>query len=327
MGIGIKILGTGTYFPKKILNNKDLEKIVDTSDEWIISRTGIKERRISSKSELTSDLAYEASKKAIKSAKLTNEQIDLIIVTTITPDMPFPATACLLQRKLGIKSIPAFDISASCSGFIYGLATAKAFIESGLYKTVLLVSSEELSKITDWDDRSTCILFGDGAGAMVLTASYKTNDCLSIFLGSDGIYSELLFLPGGGTAFPTSKNTVSQNLHKIKMQGNKIFKHAISKMVFAAKKALMLASKKKDDIRFFIPHQANIRIIESVAKKIGVSINNFFINITKTGNTSSASVITALDEAIKNGTVKNGDLVELIAFGSGLTWGAAVLRI
>ncbi|MDR1122572.1 MAG: ketoacyl-ACP synthase III [Endomicrobium sp.] len=325
--MGVKILGTGSYFPKKVLTNVDLEKIVDTSDEWIRTRTGIKERRICKENEITSDLAYLASLEALKSSNISQEQIDLIIVATITPDMFFPSTACFLQKKLGLNFAPAFDLSAACSGFIYGIATARAFIESGLYKTVLLVGAETLSKITDWTDRNTCVLFGDGGGAMLLSASEKNDNILSTYLGADGAYSDLLFIHGGGSAMPATIETVNQKLHTMKMRGRDVFKAAVPKMALAAQKALELSGKKMDDINLFIPHQANMRIIEAVAKKLDISMDRVFVNIHKTGNISSATTITALDEAIKIGRVKSGDLVEVVAFGGGFTWGASVIRI
>ncbi|MDR2399424.1 MAG: ketoacyl-ACP synthase III [Endomicrobium sp.] len=325
--IGVKILSTGSYFPKKVLTNADLEKMVDTSDEWISTRTGIKERRIVEKNETTLDLAYMVSLEALKSSNISPDKIDLIIVATITPDMFFPSTACFLQKKLGLNSIPAFDLSAACSGFIYGIATARAFIESGLYRTVLLVGSETLSKITDWTDRNTCVLFGDGAGAMILSASQEDDNILSIYLGADGAYSDLLFLPGGGSVNPATAETVNQNLHTMRMQGKDVFKAAVPKMALSAKKALELSGKKLEDISLFIPHQANMRIIEAVAKKLDISMDKVFVNIHKTGNISSATTITALDEAIKTGRVKRGDLVEMVAFGGGFTWGASVVRI
>ncbi|MDR3281683.1 MAG: ketoacyl-ACP synthase III [Endomicrobium sp.] len=325
--IGVKILGTGSYLPEKILTNSDLEKIVDTSDEWISARTGIRERRISKSNEPTSELAYKASIKALEVANISPKQLDLIIIATITPDMFFPSTACFLQRKLGIVSIPAFDLSAACSGFVYGISVSKAFIESGLYKTILLVGADELSKITDWKDKNTCVLFGDGAGAIVFSNSQKDDDILSVFLGADGLYSDLLFLPAGGSVYPATESTVSENLHTIKMQGREVFKAAVPKMALAAEKALELSGKSINDIKIFIPHQANIRIIEAVAKKIGISMDRVFVNIHKTGNISSATTITALDEAIKAGKVCKGDIVELITFGGGFTWGAAIIRI
>ncbi|MDR1511492.1 MAG: ketoacyl-ACP synthase III [Endomicrobium sp.] len=325
--IGVKILGTGSYFPEKVLTNLDLEKIVDTSDEWISARTGIKERRVSEKNEPTSELAFRASVEAFKFANILPKQVDMIIVATITPDMFFPSTACFLQRKLNIPSVPAFDLSASCSGFIYGISVAKAFIESGLYKKILLVGADELTKITDWTDRNTCVLFGDGAGAMVLSASHENDDILSVFLGADGSYSNLLFLPAGGTFNPATVDTVNERLHTVKMYGKEVFRVAVPKMVFAAEKALEFSGKKLEDVKLFIPHQANMRIIMAVAKKIGISIDKVFVNIHKTGNVSSATTITALDEAIKSGRLKSGDIVELVAFGGGFTWGASVIRI
>ncbi|OEG69460.1 3-oxoacyl-ACP synthase [Candidatus Endomicrobiellum trichonymphae] len=324
--IGTEILGTGSYFPKKILTNADLEEMVDTSDEWIRTRTGIKERRVSEKNEPTSELAYKASIEALKDAGILPEQIDLIIIATMTPDMLVPSTACFLHKKMGLtNSVPSFDLSAACSGFIYGISVAKAFIESGLYKKILLVGAEELTKFTDWTDRNTCILFGDGAGAMVLSASEESDNVLSVFLGADGSYSDLLFLPACGTA--CCETADSANGHTIKMQGREVFKSAVPKMALAAEKALSFSGKELKDIKLFIPHQANMRIIEAVAKKMGVSMDRVFVNVHKTGNISAATTITALDEAIKTGRLQKGDLVELMAFGSGFTWGAAVIRI
>ncbi|MDR2191660.1 MAG: ketoacyl-ACP synthase III [Endomicrobium sp.] len=325
--IGTKVLGTGSYFPKKVLSNADLEKIVETTDEWILTRTGIKERRVSEADEPTSQLAYFAALEALKSANISPQDIDLILVATITPDMQCPSTACLLQNKLGLKGIPAFDLSAACSGFIYAVSMAKAYIESGMYKTVLIVGAEELTKFTDWTDRSTCVLFGDGAGAMVLTASDESQSLLSVYLGADGSFSDLLFVPAGGTKNPATLDTVNQKLHSIKMLGKEVFKAAVPKMVYAAQKALELASKKLEDIKLFIPHQANMRILEAVAKKLNISMESVFVNLHKTGNISSATTITALDEAIKTGKLVKGDLVELVAFGAGFTWGAAVIQV
>lgn len=325
--VGVKILGTGSYFPNNVLTNMDLEKMVETSDEWITTRTGIKERKIAAAGEYTSDLAYKASLEAIKAAGIKPKEIDLVLVATITPDMIFPSTACFLQKKLSLNSVPAFDFSAACSGFVYGVATAKAFIESGLYKNVLLVGAEELSKFTDWTDRNTCVLFGDGAGAMILSASQDDDDVLSVFLGSDGSYAGLLLVPGGGSINPATIETVKERLHTIKMQGKEVFKIAISKMVSAAQKALEISGKTIEDIKLFVPHQANMRIIEAVAKKLAISMDKVFVNIYKTGNISSATTITALDEAIKTGKLNKGDLVELVAFGGGFTWGATVLRV
>ncbi|MDR0820028.1 MAG: ketoacyl-ACP synthase III [Endomicrobium sp.] len=324
--IGTEILGTGSYFPKKVLTNADLEKMIDTSDEWIRTRTGIRERRVSEKNEPTSELAYKASIKALEDAGILPEQVDLIIVATMTPDMLVPSTACFLHKKMGLtNSVPSFDLSAACSGFVYGISVAKAFIESGLYKTVLLVGAEELTKFTDWTDRNTCILFGDGAGAMILSASEENDNILSVFLGADGSYSDLLFLPACGTA--CYETTDGVNGHTIKMQGKEVFKSAVPKMALAAEKALSLSGKELKDVKLFIPHQANMRIIEATAKKIGISMGRVFVNVHKTGNISAATTITALDEAIKTGRLQKGDLAELMTFGSGFTWGAAVIRI
>ncbi len=325
--IGVKISGTGSYFPKKVLTNADLEKMVETSDEWITTRTGIKERRIAAKNEATSDLSLEASKEALKAAGMKADELDCILVSTVSGDMSFPSTACFLLDKLGIKDIPAFDLSAACSGFIYGVSIAKAYIESGLYKNILLVGAETLSRFTNWEDRNTCVLFGDGAGAMILSASETNDDVLSVFLGADGSYADLLDMPGGGSRNPSTLETVQEKLNTIHMKGKEVFKVAVTKMALAAEKALEIAGKKPEDINIFIPHQANIRIIEAVAKKLDVSMDKVFVNIHKTGNISAATTITALDEAIKTKKLKKGDLVELIAFGGGFTWGATILRI
>jgi 3-oxoacyl-[acyl-carrier-protein] synthase-3 len=327
---GVKILGTGSYFPKKILTNADLEKMVDTNDEWITTRTGMKERHIAADNEASSDLALGASLAALKTANIKPEEIDLILVSTITPDMLFPSTACFLQTKLGLKDIPAFDLLAACSGFIYGLATAKAYIKMGLCKTVLLTGAEILTRITDWTDRNTCILFGDGAGAMILRASDspEDDDILSVSLGADGSYSKLLYQYGGGSVCPASAESVAAKRHTITMAGKEVFRNAVPKMVKAAEDAILKSGKKVSDIKIFIPHQANMRIIEAVAKKLGISMEDrVFVNIHKTGNISSATTITALDEAIRTGKLKKGDLAVLVAFGGGFTWGASVIRV
>ena len=325
--IGVKILSTGSYVPEKVLTNFDLEKMVETSDEWISTRTGIKERRILAKDQTTSDLAYNAAVKAIEKAKISIDDIDLIIVATISPDAPMPSTACYLQKKLKAFNAVAFDISAACSGFIYGVTLAKAFITSGLYKRVMVVGVEALSRITDWTDRNTCVLFGDGAGAMIFEASETENDIISTYLGTDGTHTDILNVPAGGATCPTTKETVEQRLNFVKMLGKEVFKVAVSKMALAATKAQELAGLTNDDINLYIPHQANLRIIDAVAKKAGVSNEKVYINVHKYGNMSAATTIVALDEAIQEGRIKNGDLVELVAFGAGLTWGACILKI
>ncbi|MEA5000491.1 MAG: beta-ketoacyl-ACP synthase III [Endomicrobiaceae bacterium] len=325
--IGVKILGTGSYVPEKVLTNFDLEKMVETSDEWITTRTGIRERRIISEGQTSSDLAYNASLKAIENAKISVNDIDLILVATVTPDMPLPATACFLQQKLQAFNSAAFDISAACTGFIYGVATAKAFIESGIYETVLVVGVEALSRVTDWTDRNTCVLFGDGAGAMVFQASETDNDILSVYLGADGNHTSLLDIPAGGTANPASHETVDQKLHTIKMAGKDVFKVAVTKMAESAEKAMKIAGKTDKDIELYIPHQANLRIIDAVVKKSGINKDKVYINVHKYGNMSAATTIVALDEARQEGRISKGGLVELVAFGGGLTWGGCILRI
>lgn len=324
---GIKILSVGSYVPEKILTNFDLEKMVETSDEWISTRTGIKERRIADKNESTSDLAYKASLKAIENAKISVDDIDLIILATVSPDAPMPATACYLQKKLKAFNAVAFDISAACSGFIYGVSIAKAFISSGMYKRVLLVGVETLSRITDWTDRNTCVLFGDGAGAMIFEASQQENNVISTYLGTDGSHTDILNIPAGGSTMPTSVQTVEQRLNFVKMVGKEVFKVAVSKMALAVNKAQELAGLTDKDINLYIPHQANLRIIEAVAKKANVTKEKVYINVHKYGNMSAATTIVALDEAFREGKIKKGDLVELVAFGAGLTWGACILKI
>ena len=325
--IGIKILSTGSYVPTKVLTNFDLEKMVETSDEWISTRTGIKERRIADKSESTSDLAYNAAVRAIENAKISVDDIDLILLATISPDAPMPATACYLQKKLKAFNAVAFDISAACSGFIYGVAIAKAFISSGMYKRILLVGVEELSRVTDWTDRNTCVLFGDGAGAMIFEASQQENNVISTYLGTDGSHTDILNIPAGGSTMPTSVQTVEQRLNFVKMVGKEVFKVAVSKMALAVNKAQELAGLTDKDINLYIPHQANLRIIEAVAKKANVTKEKVYINVHKYGNMSAATTIVALDEAFREGKIKKGDLVELVAFGAGLTWGACILKI
>ncbi len=323
--IRVGVAGAGFYLPKKVLTNKDLEKMVDTSDEWITTRTGIKERRIADKDTATSDMAKEASAKAIKDAGLTPEDIELIIVATITPDMPLPSTACLLQGKLGAKKAAAFDVVAACSGFIYAIATADAYIKSGLYKNALVVGAEKMSSVTDWTDRNTCVLFGDGAGAVVLKP-VDTGGILSICLGADGSQADLLKIPAGGSKEPSSKETVDKRLHYIKMSGGELFKHAVKIMADAGKAAASALNFESEDIDWVIPHQANMRILNAVAKRMNLDLNKIHFNIKKYGNMSSASTAVAFAEAVKEGKIKKGDVVVLDAFGAGLTWGAIVIE-
>ncbi len=321
----IGIIGVGEYLPEKRLTNADLEKTIDTSDEWITTRTGIKERRLAAKAEAVSDLGYKAALEAIKSAKLKPQDIELIITATITPDMSFPSTACFIQSNLGAKQAVAFDISAACSGFIYGLVLAQQFLARGVYKNALVIGAEKLSAVTDWNDRNTCVLFGDGAGAAVL-APVSSGGILSSYLGSDGSYTDLLMLPGGGSRNPASSHTIEKRMHYMKMQGNELFKLAVNLMSHAAEVAIERAGLKPQDISLLVPHQANTRIIMAVAKKLHFPADKIFINIQKYGNMSSASAATALCEAVKEGRVKKGDIILLDAFGAGLTWGACVIK-
>ena len=322
----VGIVGLGAYLPKKILTNADLEKMVDTTNDWIFTRTGIKERRIASDSEATSDMAVEAARRALHDANLKPHDIGLIIVATITPDMFFPSTACMVQNKLGINHAPAFDISVACSGFIYGLAIANQFIGTGTYKHVLVIAAEKLSSITDWTDRSTCVLLGDGAGAAILGPA-KRGRILSSYLGADGSKGDLLKMPAGGSRMPASQKTIEDKLHFLKMEGSELFRHAVKIMADAALKATEPLGLKGEDIDLIIPHQANIRILNAVAKRMGIDPEKkLYLNIEKYGNMSSASTAVALVEAVQEGRIRKNDMVLLDAFGAGLTWGAIVLK-
>ncbi len=321
----VGIIGLGAYLPEKVLTNKDLEKMVDTTDEWIITRTGIRERRIARPDEATSDMAVVAATRALEDAKLTPKDIDLIIVATITPDMFFPSTACLVQSKLGARHVPAFDISVACSGFIYGLAIANQFIRSGAYRHALVIGAEKLSSVTDWSDRATCVLFGDGAGAAVL-GPVAEGGIVSVYLGADGSKGDLLNLPAGGSRMPASKKTIEDKLHFIKMEGSELFKHAVRIMADAAREATRPLNLKAEDIDLVIPHQANIRILMAVAKRMGLSADKVYLNIDRYGNMSAASSAVALADAVKEGRIKKGNKILLDAFGGGLTWGAIVIE-
>ncbi len=321
----VGIIGVGEYLPKKILTNADLEKMVDTSDDWITTRTGIKQRRIAAKNEAASDLAIQAAKEALKDAGLKPQDLDLIIVATITPDMPFPATACFVQSGLGAKSAVCFDVSAACSGFVYAIAVAQQFIARGVYKNALVVGAEVLSSITDWQDRNTCVLFGDGAAAVVL-GEVHSGGILSVHLGGDGAKTNLLMQPAGGSRSPTSHATVDRRLHYLKMEGNEIFKLAVKIMTESAQRALKKAGLECRDIDLVIPHQANVRIIMAMARRLGLPAGKIYLNIEKYGNMSSASTATALCEAVKEARIKKGDIVLLVTFGAGLVWGACVIK-
>jgi len=320
------ITGVGSYVPEKVLTNADLEKMVDTTDEWITTRTGIKERRISAKEEFTSDMAAKAAQRAMKMAGVTAAQIDLIIIATITPDMPFPATACFVQQKIGAKRAAAFDLEAACSGFIYGLEIGQQFIMSRTHDTVLVIGAEKLSAITDWKDRNTCVLFGDGAGAAVLQNRENSHGLLTAVMGADGSKANLLFMPGGGSRCPATKDSVDARQHFLHMSGKETFKNAVQAMCSAAQEVLRRCEVDITRIKCVIPHQANRRIIDAVGERLGATPEQMFINVDRYGNTSAASVAIALDEAVASGKIQRGDLVLLVVFGAGLTWGAAVIE-
>ena len=321
-----KIVSTGSYLPEKVLTNFDLERMVETSDQWITERTGIKERRIANENQAASDLAHEASKIALDRASLKAEDIDLIITATVTGDMPFPSTACILQDKLGAKKAAAFDINAACSGFLYGLYVADSFIRSGMHKKILVVGTEVLSKITDWEDRTTCILFGDGAGAVIVEPTIEDRGILSMSVNSDGSMWDLLHLPAGGSKIPASRESVDNKLHFIKMRGNETFKFAVRALEDLVIRILEENKLDPSQISLLIPHQANLRIIQATADRLGIPMEKVLINIDKYGNTSAASIPIALDEALTTGRVKEGDYILLEAFGGGLTWASALLK-
>ncbi len=320
------ISSVGAYLPSKILTNADLEKMVDTTDEWITSRTGIKERRIAAPDEATSDLASKAALDAMRKAGITADQIDLIIVATVTPDMPFPSTACLVQQKIGATRAAAFDVEAACSGFIYGLEIGQQFIMSRTYDTVLVIGAEKLSSVVDWQDRNTCVLFGDGAGAAILQNRPNSHGLLTACLGADGNKGSVLCVPAGGTRPPASNDTIANRLHYIRMDGKETFKNAVQAMLTAGRAALQRCELDISQITCVIPHQANRRIVDAVGERLGVKAEQLFVNLQKYGNTSAASVAIALNEAVETGRIRRGDLILLVVFGAGFTWGAAVIE-
>jgi 3-oxoacyl-[acyl-carrier-protein] synthase-3 len=322
----VGILGIGSYVPEKIFTNKDIEKMMDTSDEWIVERTGIRERRIAAEGQATSDLATNAAQRALEDARISADELDLIIVATVTPDMAFPAVACLVQNNIKATKAAAFDITAVCSGFVYGLSIGSQFIKTGVYRKVLVIGAETLSKITDWTDRNTGMIFGDGAGAVVLSETLPEYGILGINLGADGAGGDLLKIPAGGSRQPTSAETVAGRQHYIYMNGNEVYKFAIKVMGESANKALENANLTAADITYLVPHQANIRIIQAAAKRLGLPMEKVIVNVDKYGNTSAASIPLALDEAVKSGRIKNGDVLVLVGFGGGLTWAASVIK-
>lgn len=322
----IKISGTGFYTPDKVLTNADLEKMVDTSDEWITSRTGIKERKIASPEQTTSDLGVKAGRRALEDAELDVKDIDLILVGTSTPDTIFPSTACWIQKELQADHIPAFDLSAGCTGFLYGMIVAEGMILGGISRRILLIGAELLTKIVNWEDRNTCVLFGDAAAAVVLEKSDDDSGMLSYYWKADGNLGSLLWFPGGGTRNPASHDTVDQGLHFLQMKGNEVFKHAVKRMGEAALAALKKAGLTRDDITYLIPHQANIRIIEATGNRLKLPKKKVYINIHKYGNVSVATIPISIHELKQEGRLKKGDILLLDAFGAGFTWAAVVYR-
>lgn len=324
----VAIIGTGSYVPERRLTNADLEKMVDTTDEWIIARTGIKERRIAAPDEFTSHMGTKAAERAIEAAGISAEDIDLIIVSTITPDTFTPATSCYIQNNIGAKNAAAFDISAACCGFIYAMKTAVQYIGTGQIKTALIVAAEKLSTVVNWEDRSTCILFGDGAGAAVLRLADQEGDgaVLATEIGTDGSLHDLIQIPGGGSAKPITSENAHERLASLAMRGNEVFKHAVTRMKESAESVIARAGLTSKDIGLVVPHQANLRIINAVAQRLDIDEDKVFINIEKYGNTSAAAIAIAFDEARREGRFKKGDNVVLVTFGAGLTWAAAAVR-
>jgi 3-oxoacyl-[acyl-carrier-protein] synthase III len=322
----VSIIGTGSYVPERVLTNHDLEQMVETSDEWIRTRTGIRERRIAAADEATSDMATKAALAAMQQAEVAPEEIDLIVVATVTPDMFFPATACWVQKKIGAVHAACFDISAACSGFLYAMEIAQQFISTHVYNTVLIIGADKLSSIVNWSDRNTCVLFGDGAGAAILRNRADSHGVIATHMGSDGEFTDILFMPGGGSRFPTTPENLHQKLNTIKMLGKETYKQAVTAMTNAADRALEAAGLKYEDIACVIPHQANMRIIEAIAHRMSLPIEKFHVNLEKYGNTSAAAVAIALDEAHRTGRFRIGDYILLVVFGGGLTWASSVIQ-
>ncbi len=322
----VSIVGTGSYVPERILSNRDLEALVDTTDEWIRTRTGIRERRIAAENESTSDMGIKAGLAAMQQAEVSPEEIDLIIVATVTPDTLFPATACWVQKHIGAINAACFDVSAACSGFLYSLEIAQQFISTHVYDTVLIIGADKLSAITDWTDRNTCVLFGDGAGAAVLRNRPDSHGVISTYMGSDGSLTDILIMPGGGSRCPITAKNVDQKLNTIKMLGRDVYKQAVISMFNAANRVLEQAGLSYADIACVIPHQANLRIIEAIAERMHLPIEKFYVNLDRFGNTSAAAVPVALDEAHRSGRIHIGDYILLIVFGGGLTWASSVIQ-
>ena len=326
-GRTVSIVGTGSYTPERVLTNEDMSQIVDTTDEWITSRTGIKERRIAAKGEYTSDMAAHAARAAMEQAKIAATEIDLILLATASPDMIFPATACFVQAKIGAKNAACLDVSAACAGFLFALEIAQQFIATHTYETVMVIGAEKLTSITNWTDRNTCVLFGDGAGAAILQhRSESMHGVISTHIGSDGNFADILWMPGGGCRQPITAENAHEHLQTIHMSGKDVYKQAVTSMLDASKKALDKAGLTTEDIACVIPHQANIRIIEAVADRMKLPMNRFFVNLDRYGNTSAAAVAIALDEANRSGRLKKGDYILMVVFGGGLTWASSVIE-
>lgn len=323
------IIGTGSYMPERVLTNDELAKIVDTSDEWITSRTGIKERRIAASNETTSDMASAAARKALEMAGVAASELDLIVVATVTPDMFFPSTACLVQSKIGASNAIGFDISAACSGFLYALQTGRHYLNAGPRTTALIIGAEKLSSLINWKDRNTCVLFGDGAGAVVVRRDDRAKApgrVLSTVMGCDGTLANLLKVPGGAAACPITPENVNDRPNTIHMEGRETFKHAVTRMLEASQEALKKSGHSADEIKLVIPHQANLRIISAIAERLGVPEERTFVNLDKYGNTSAATIPVALDEANRGGRIHRGDIILLVAFGGGFTWASSVIE-
>ncbi|NOY12936.1 MAG: ketoacyl-ACP synthase III [Deltaproteobacteria bacterium] len=321
-----RIVGTGSYLPEKILTNFDIEKMVDTSHDWIVTRTGIEERRISAADEDTSDLAVKAAQRALDMAGVSADEVDLIVMGTVTGDYPWPATACLVQAKLGAKKAFAYDISAACSGFLFALSCADDFLSHGRGKKALVIGAEVFSRAIDWTDRNTCVLFGDGAGAVLLEAQEGDSGVLSSHLHSDGSHFEMLYQPGFGTRNPPSFEGLEARLTFLRMQGNEVYKFAVRSLTEVSKEALNAHGFSSEDVGLFIPHQANLRILEATVKRLKFKAGQYFVNVNKYGNTSAATIPIAIDEANRGGLLKEGDLVLMASFGGGFTWGGTLLR-
>jgi 3-oxoacyl-[acyl-carrier-protein] synthase-3 len=321
----VSIIGTGVYLPEKTVTNRDLEKIVDTTDEWIYSRTGMHERRIARADQATSDLATEAAKAALADAGIGAEEVDLLIVATLSPDMFFPSTACFVQAKIGAKNAYCYDLGAACSGSLYALETAKNQIACGAVNTALIIGAEKMSTFIDWKDRNTCVLFGDGAGAMVLRATGAKRGIMKGVFGSDGTLAHQLWTPGGGSRNPMTHEMLDQNLQYLKMEGREVYKHAVMQMTQSSIDALEKNGLSADDVKLFVPHQANARIIDAIGKRLDVQ-DRMFLNVEKYANTSAAALPIAIDEAAKSGRIAKGELMLLVAFGGGFTWGANIVE-